>query len=302
MIPSSTRRRILGGSLASALTGLSSLVDAANRSTASGAPAAPLVRMPVLFIGHGSPMNAISDNGFTRFLQGWGSRLPKPTAILVVSAHWLTKGTTLVGAQSKPATIHDFGGFPAALQQMQYPAPGSPEMARRAASVIRKGAGVATQDWGLDHGTWTVLHHLYPKADIPVFQVSIDYSRKADFHYLIGRELAVLRNSGVLIVGSGNVVHNLGATLRGAPDSAAASASWAQQFDTAVASALAIRDDRSLMRYETLPGAETAVATPDHYFPFMYALGAAAESEPVRSLYTGFQAGTISMRCLQVGV
>lgn len=259
------------------------------------------MRQPVLFVGHGSPMNAITDNGFARFLTQWGRNLPTPSAILVVSAHWQTQGETLVGAQARPATIHDFGGFPRELQEMQYPAPGAPELARRAARLVRQGQGIATQDWGLDHGTWTVLHRLYPKADVPVFQVSIDYTRGAAFHHAAGRELAALRDSGVLIIGSGNVVHNLGATLRGAPDSMAASAPWAAQFDAAVGRALAGRDDRALMRYEQLPGAAMAVATPDHYFPLMYALGAAGEAEEVRTLYTGFQSGTLSMRCLQAG-
>jgi 4,5-DOPA dioxygenase extradiol len=289
--PTPLRRRLLGGGLAAALSGLSSLVEGA----------APARRMPVLFVGHGSPMNAITDNGFARFLTGWGRNLPQPTAILVVSAHWQTNGQTLVGAQARPQTIHDFGGFPRELHEMQYPAPGAPDLARRAAGLVRQGQGVATQEWGLDHGTWTVLHRLYPKADVPVFQVSIDYTRDAAFHYAVGRELAALRDSGVLIIGSGNVVHNLGATLRGAPDSMAASAPWAQQFDAAVGKALAGRDDRALVRYEQLPGAGMAVATPDHYVPLMYALGAASGSEEVRTLYTGFQAGTLSMRCLQAG-
>ena len=286
-----SRRRVLGGSLAAALSGLHGLVGAAPANR----------RMPVLFVGHGSPMNAITDNGFARFLTAWGRSLPQPAAILVVSAHWQTQGQTLVGAQARPQTIHDFGGFPRELQEMQYPAPGAPELARRAAGLVRQGQGIATQDWGLDHGTWTVLHRLYPKADVPVFQVSIDYSRNAAFHHAAGRELAALRDSGVLIIGSGNVVHNLGATIRGAPDSMAASVPWAAQFDAAVGKALAGRDDRALMRYEQLPGAAMAVATPDHYFPLMYALGAAGESEEVRTVYTGFQAGTLSMRCLQAG-
>jgi len=290
------RRTIVAGSLTTALGGLQQL--AASAAADAGVPRR---RMPVLFIGHGSPMNAVSDNGFTRFLRGWNSRLPKPTSILVVSAHWLSNGATLVGAMARPSTIHDFGGFPRELHEMQYPAPGAPETARLAASLIRQGGAVPTQEWGLDHGTWTVLHHLYPAADIPVFQVSIDFSRHAAFHFQVGRELAALREQGVLIIGSGNVVHNLSATMRGAPDSMAASTAWAQSFDAAVGTALAARDDRALIAYERLPGAEIAVATPDHYFPMLYALGAAGAAEPVRTVYTGFQAGTLSMRCLQAG-
>ncbi len=260
--------------------------------------------MPVLFIGHGSPMNAIQDNAFSRFLRGWNTRLPRPKAILVVSAHWLTPGTTAVGVQARPKTIHDFGGFPRPLFEMQYPAPGSPEFAREAAAVVKRAQVQPTEEWGLDHGTWTVLHHLYPAADIPVFQLSIDYDKPAAFHHALGRELAALRDKGVLIVGSGNVVHNLRATDRVEGLAQAASRPWAQSFDDAVKRALAVRDDMGLVNYTRLAGdaAATAVQTPDHYFPFLYALGASdSMSEKAVSVFEGFQAGTISMRCVQFG-
>lgn len=258
-------------------------------------------RMPVIFIGHGSPMNAISDTPFTRRLAAWGRELPRPTAILSVSAHWLTRGSTAVDVQARPRTIHDFGGFPRALFDMQYPAPGDPPRARQAAQLVRQTQVVPTQDWGLDHGTWTVLHHLYPSADVPVFQLSIDYDKPAAFHHAVGRELAALRDAGVLILGSGNVAHNLRATDRGRPDSVMATRPWAQSFDNAVKQALADRDDAALLAYGRLPGADIAVATPDHYYPFLYALGAAGASEPARTVFEGFQSGTISMRCLQFG-
>lgn len=294
------RRRLLKAALPSAaLSALSTLAQAA---AAAGAPAAQ--RMPVLFIGHGSPMNALQDNGFTRFLRGWSAQLPRPKAILVVSAHWLTPGSTAVGVQARPQTIHDFGGFPKALFDMQYPAPGSPEFAREAMAVVRRAKVQASEAWGLDHGTWTVLHHLYPAADVPVFQLSIDYDKPAAFHHAVGRELAALRDKGVLIVGSGNVVHNLRATDRVEGLSPTASRPWAQDFDDAVKRALATRDDFGLVNYTRLAGdaAATAVQTPDHYFPFLYALGASdSMREPAVSVFEGFQAGTLSMRCVEFG-
>jgi len=261
--------------------------------------------MPALFIGHGSPMNAIADNEFSRFLRGWGDRFPRPRAILVVSAHSLTPGTTAVVVQARPRTLHDFGGFPQALFDMQYPAPGAPEFAREAASLVRRAQVQPTEDWGLDHGTWTVLHHVYPAADVPVFQLSIDYDKPAAFHHAVGRELAALRDKGVLIVGSGNVVHNLRATDRVQGLTATASRPWAQAFDDAVKKALASRDDMGLVNYARLAGdaAATAVQTPDHYYPFLYALGASdASGEKASSVFEAFQSGTLSMRCVQFGV
>lgn len=293
------RRRVLRTALPlAALGALSTLVEV----TAAAEPVTR--RMPVLFIGHGSPMNAIQDNAFSRFLRGWSAQLPRPKAILVVSAHWLTPGATAVGAQERPKTIHDFGGFPQPLFDMQYPAPGSPALAREAMTVVKRAKVQPTQEWGLDHGTWTVLHHVYPAADIPVFQLSIDYDKPAAFHHAVGRELAALRDKGVLIVGSGNVVHNLRATDRIEGLSPTASRPWAQAFDDAVKQALATRNDFGLVNYTRLAGdaAATAVQTPDHYYPFLYALGASdAAGEKAVSVFEGFQAGTLSMRCVQFG-
>ncbi|MEJ8810219.1 4,5-DOPA dioxygenase extradiol [Variovorax ureilyticus] len=257
--------------------------------------------MPTIFIGHGSPMNALRDNEFTRRLVAWGKALPAPTAILSVSAHWLTQGVTGVGIQERPKTIHDFGGFPQALFDIEYPAPGHPAIARLAAGLVTQGRVVTTQQWGLDHGTWTVLKYLYPKADVPVFQLSVDYDRPAAFHYAVGRELAALRDKGVLILGSGNIVHNLRATDRGVPDAPSASRPWAQSFDDAVKSALRGRDDKALIDFDKLEGASVAVATPDHYYPFLYPLGAAGSGERAQTIYEGFQSGTLSMRCVQFG-
>lgn len=259
-------------------------------------------RMPVIFVGHGSPMNAISDNAFTRRLRTWGAELPRPTAILSVSAHWLTPGATRVDVQPQPPTIHDFGGFPKPLHEMRYPAPGAPALAKQALEAVAPLRAQAATDWGLDHGTWTVLHHMFPRADVPVFQLSIDYDRPADFHYALGRRLAKLREQGVLVMGSGNVVHNLRATQRGAPEAERATAPWAQAFDDALRQALEQRDDQALVAYERLDaGARMAVPTPDHYWPFLYALGAAERTDPLKTAYTSFQSGTISMRCVQFG-
>lgn len=263
----------------------------------------PARRLPVIFIGHGSPMNAIRENAFTHFLKAWGAALPRPAAILSISAHWLTPGRTMVGVQRRPATIHDFGNFPKELHEVEYPAPGAPEFAHATAKLVRQTALQTTEEWGLDHGTWTVLRHMYPKADIPVFQLSIDYARAGLHHYVIGRELAALREQGVLIMGSGNVVHNLRTLDRAAEYGPNATQAWAQDFDTAVKTALDARDDKRLIDYQKLGGAAAAMAvpTPDHYFPLLYALGAAGIDEKARTVFDGFQSGTLGMRCLQFG-
>lgn len=291
------RRRLLGaGSAAGALA----LLEAATARLAVAREGAA-TEMPVIFIGHGSPMNALRDNDFTRTLAKLGRSLPRPTAVLAVSAHWLTPGSTLVGAQTRPKTIHDFGGFPRPLQEMQYPAPGAPEVAGLAAKAVEVAQVGVTEDWGLDHGTWTVLRHIYPHADVPVLQLSIDYAKPAAHHYEIGRQLRALRSKGVLIMGSGNVVHNLGETDRDAPDGAPSRA-WARDFDLGVKTALDARNDFALVSYARLgPAARMAVPTPDHYYPMLYALGAADRKEAARTVFEGFQSGTLSMRCFQFG-
>ncbi|MES2399312.1 MAG: 4,5-DOPA dioxygenase extradiol [Pseudomonadota bacterium] len=301
MFSSPDRRKLLtGGSMAAVLAALSSLADIANAQQGRASKAAK--RMPAIFVGHGSPMNAIQDNVFTRQLAQWGKSLGRPAAILSVSAHWLTPGQTAVGMDEKPKTIHDFGGFPDQLQQMQYPAPGAPSFAKQAAASLTSVSVSTGEAWGLDHGTWTVLHHMYPRADIPVFQLSIDYAQQGKYHYAIGQELAALRDKGVLIMGSGNVVHNLRATERAVPMGVMASKPWAQSFDNAVRDALAARDDNALMNPLGLDASvRMAVPTPDHYWPLLYALGAAGKAEKTVTTFEGFQSGTLSMRCLQWG-
>lgn len=259
-------------------------------------------RMPSLFIGHGSPMNALDDNAFTRTLQQLGREIGRPAAILVVSAHWLTPGQTRIGMQTRPPTLHDFGGFPQVLSDMQYPAPGAPAVARQAMQALQGWQTKPATDWGLDHGAWTVLHHLYPHADVPVFQVSVDYAQTGAYHLALGQALSELRDQGVLILGSGNVVHNLRQIDPGAADGPRASRPWAQSFDDAVRAAVLAGDTRALGNYPSLDrGAALAVQTPDHYWPLLYALGAARSGEMPRFVFEGFQLGTLSMRCVRWG-
>jgi 4,5-DOPA dioxygenase extradiol len=287
-------RRTFLRNLGGAMT-LGGLVE----SVAAGTASTP--RMPVLFVGHGSPMNALEDNAFTRMLHQWGENIPKPRAILVVSAHWLTQGQTAVATTARPETIHDFGGFPDALNAMQYPAPGAPAVARETLAALKRLPAVEDTLWGLDHGAWTVLHHMVPRADVPVFQVSIDYSRDGRSHYAIGRDLAVLRDHGVLIVASGNIVHNLRRVDRGAA-AGAANQPWAQAFDGAVKSALVQGNAQALVDYRSLDASHAlAVPTPDHYWPLLYAVGAAQPGEKPVFAFEGFQFGTLSMRCVQWG-
>jgi 4,5-DOPA dioxygenase extradiol len=258
-------------------------------------------RAPAIFVGHGSPMNAVEDNRFTRTLQRWGYEIGLPRAIVVVSAHWLTPRSTRVSATSTPETIHDFGGFPAELQAMTYPAPGAPALAARTAAGLGPRANAIDPERGLDHGAWTVLHRLYPAANVPVFQLSIDIAQPAAYHLAIGRSLAALRDDGVLVLGSGNIVHNLSATERGAGETARGTTAWAEDFDQQIKRALDAGDRGALVAYDKLAAARIAVPTPDHYFPLLYAVGAARADEAPRHVFEGFQSGTLSMRCLHWG-
>ena len=307
----SGRRRVVLALGAGSGFALSGALAQGLRQLVGGAAPAPVVsdgrpllrgRAPSIFIGHGSPMNAVQDNRFTRTLQRWGREIGTPRAIVAVSAHWLTPRSTRISPASEPETIHDFGGFPAELHAMRYPAPGAPALA--AQTALRLGprpVGVDAQR-GLDHGAWTVLHRLYPAADVPVFQISIDIAQTGAYHLAVGRALGALRDEGVLILGSGNVVHNLGATERGAGETAHATTAWAEDFDQQAKRALDAGDRGALAGYERLGAASRiAVPTPDHYFPLLYALGAARADEPARHVFEGFQSGTLSMRCLQWG-
>jgi 4,5-DOPA dioxygenase extradiol len=306
-----SRRRLIIGAAASS-TGLGAVEalaqDLRPAVVSAPTPAAgdgrPLMRgrAPSLFIGHGSPMNALLDNRFTQTLRRWGRELGTPRAIVVVSAHWLSPGGTVVSAAQSPETIHDFGGFPAPLHAMTYPAPGAPALAARTAARLGPRPSRIDPQRGLDHGAWTVLHHLYPAAEVPTYQVSIDYAQPAPFHLAVGRALGALRDEGVLVLGSGNVVHNLSATVRGAPDADQAATTWAADFDAAARRALDAGAAAALVDYGRLsPASRMAVPTPDHYYPLLYALGAARRDEGARQVFEGFQAGTLSMRCVQWG-
>ena len=258
-------------------------------------------KMPVLFIGHGSPMNAIEDNVWSRGFVAIGKELPRPRAVLAVSAHWWTKGSYLTGA-SQPRTIHDFGGFPAELQEVQYPAPGSPDLAARVTSLLSEAGAALSQDWGLDHGTWSVLKHLIPAADVPVVQLSLDGRRTAKEHFELARALHQLRGEGVLVVGSGNVTHNLRDAMSRSSQAEAETPEWAARFDRDVASALTERDTRHLIAaWPDGPDASKVHPHPDHWFPLLYAYAATDESDTVRFPIEGFDLGSLSMRAVRWG-
>ncbi|MEM7378926.1 MAG: 4,5-DOPA dioxygenase extradiol [Pseudomonadota bacterium] len=249
-------------------------------------------RMPLVFLGHGSPMNAIED---TPYAQGWtelGQTLPRPQAILVVSAHWMTEGSTLVDVSDVPRTIHDFYGFPDALYAQQYPASGDPELAADVVALLSSHHAQGDDTWGLDHGAWSVLTWLYPAADVPVFQLSIDMTQPLDWHIDIGRHLASLRDRGVLLLGSGNLVHNLGALTRDGHTHA-----WASEFDAMVAQKLSDRDVAALADRHTLGTLlQQAHPTVDHYLPALTIAGAADNRDTLTFMNTGIEHGSISMR------
>ena len=263
-----------------------------------GPMSAKPARHPVLFLGHGSPMNAIEDSDFTRVLAALGARLPWPKAVLCVSAHWLTEGT-MIGGMAQPRTLHDFGGFPDALYAVQYPAPGNPALAARVRDLLGAGAGVDDGEWGLDHGAWSVLRHMYPKADVPVVQLSVDMIAAPSEKFDLGRKLRPLRDEGVLILGSGNVVHNL---RRISFEEDAPPAPWAVEFDSWIKGRLEARDDEALLGdLSRAPSGSLAVPTPDHYDPLLYVLGAADDDETPRFEYEGIQNGSLSMRAVLFG-
>lgn len=251
---------------------------------------------PALFIGHGSPMNAIEENDFSRGWRAIAQRFARPEAIICASAHWATNGGVRVTAQAQPKTIHDFRGFPPALSAVQYPAPGAPMLAEIVADKLAPFAAQAVEDWGLDHGTWSVLRWMYPDADVPVIQVSLDMRGGAREHYALGVALAPLRDDGVLIIGSGNIVHNLPVFFRrpNAPQP------WRERFDEAVVSATLARDHAALMRYPNLPDAADAAPDWDHFMPLFVALGAGG-GDPVTPFNRGYAPG-ISMTSLAFGL
>lgn len=238
-------------------------------------------KMPVLFLGHGSPMNAIEENEFVRGFRDIGRQLPTPKGIVCVSAHWETKGT-FVTAMEHPKTIHDFGGFPQALFDVQYPAPGSPELATETQKMVTSTQVGLDHQWGLDHGCWSVVKHLYPKADIPVIQLSLDYTKPADYHYALAKELASLRRKGILIVGSGNMVHNLRMVAWDKLNTDSYGYDWAIEASERMKSLIRNKDHQPLIEYQQQGKAfQLAIPTPDHYLPLLYALALQEKDEDV---------------------
>jgi 4,5-DOPA dioxygenase extradiol len=256
-------------------------------------------KMPAVFFGHGNPMNALARNSWTDAWAALGRELPRPRAVLCVSAHWYLPAT-LVTAQSQPRTIHDFGGFPRELFEFDYPAPGSPELARRVQQLLAPLPIALDERWGLDHGTWSVLCHVYPDADVPVVQLSIDETQPAQFHYELAARLAPLRDEGILIVGSGNLVHNLHAYAWGRHP--VEPLDWAVRFDERARALLEANDHAPLVNYESLGRDATLCApTPDHYLPLLYVIAQRGEGERVSFPVEGFDGGSISMLSVRVG-
>lgn len=255
--------------------------------------------MPVVFFGHGNPMNALLDNAYSRGWAAIGRELPRPTAVLSVSAHWYLPGS-FVTAMPAPGTIHDFGGFPPELYEIEYPAPGDPALADRIRGLLAPISVEPHGGWGLDHGTWTVLRHVFPRADIPVVQLSIDKRQPAEYHYEVGKRLAPLREEGVLIVGSGNLVHNLHAYAWGRHGTEPFD--WAMRFEDRARDLLLSGNDGPLVAYETLgPDAALSVPTPDHYLPLLYVIAARRERDPIRFPVEGVDGGSVSMLAVRIG-
>ncbi len=256
-------------------------------------------RMPLLFIGHGSPMNAIDSNEYTKMLTALGLNLPTPKTILVISAHWMTEGSW-VTEMANPKTIHDFYGFPQALFDVKYPAPGSPETAKLIQDMTSQPKIHGDKEmWGLDHGTWSVLRHMYPKADIPVLQLSLHMSQPPEYHINLGKQIAKLRDHGVLIVGSGNLVHNL-RQIRWEAD--AKPFDWAVEYDEWLKKKLIDRDFKAVLNdFDKTTAGKLSVPTLDHYYPLHYILGAADDQDQLNFEYEELQNGSISMRSFRIG-
>jgi 4,5-DOPA dioxygenase extradiol len=255
--------------------------------------------MPALFLGHGNPMNALSNNAYTKGWSAIGTAVPRPSAVLAVSAHWYGPAVS-VTAMAAPRTIYDFGGFPPELYRVQYPAPGDPALARRVKSLLAPLPVGLDAQWGLDHGTWSVLVHLFPRADLPVVQLSIDSTQAAAFHYEIGKRLAPLRDERILVVGSGNLVHNLHAYAWGRRR--VEPFDWALRFEEDVRQRLLAGDDGPLVDYEALgPDSRLSIPTPDHYLPLLYVIGLRGKNEPVTFPVEGIDGGSVSMLAIQIG-
>ena len=255
--------------------------------------------IPAIFFGHGNPMNALQSNAWTKAWVAIGNSIPKPKAIVCVSAHWYLSAT-LVTVQEQPRTIHDFGGFPRELFEVQYPAPGDPELANRVRDLLAPVSVEFDTRWGLDHGTWSVLGHVFPEADVPVVQLSIDDTQLTGFHYETAKRLSSLRDEGVLIMGSGNLVHNLHAYAWGRQQ--VEPLDWAVRFEERVRELLLAGAHDPLVAYETLGrDATLSIPTPDHYLPLLYVIAQRREGEPISFPVAGFDGGSVSMVSVQIG-
>lgn len=260
--------------------------------------------MPVLFVGHGSPMNAIEDNEFSQRWEQMAKEIPVPKAVLIVSAHWLTRGTHIT-AMEQPKTIHDFGGFPRALHEVEYPAPGSPAVAKETVNLIKSVNVGLDHDWGLDHGAWSVVRRMYPEANIPMLQLSIDYYKPAQYHYDLAKELQGLRKKGVLIIGSGNMVHNLGMMQTPGGDFSRFNEEygfdWAHEMNSIFKDKIANRDHKALIEYEKLSkSAKLAIPTPDHYYPLIYALALQRNNESTSFFNDKAVGGAFTMTSVKI--
>ena len=263
-------------------------------------PFKPTDIMPLLFLGHGSPMNAIEENEFVKEFRELGKTIPKPNAILCVSAHWETKGT-FVTVMEKPRTIHDFGGFPQALFDVQYPAPGSPELAEETKTLVKKSELGLDEKWGLDHGAWSVIKHLYPSADVPVIEMSLDHSKPATWHYELASELASLRRKGVLIIGSGNMVHNLRMMAWDKMNVDDFGYDWAIEAGTKMKTCILNGDHQKLINYQSQGRAfDLAIPTPEHYLPLLYTLALKEEDEKVSLFNDKAVGGSITMTSVKI--
>ncbi len=257
--------------------------------------------MPVLFVGHGSPMNGIEDNIFSNQWKELAKQIPVPSAVIVVSAHWLTHGTH-VTAMEFPKTIHDFGGFPQELFEVQYPAPGSPELAKEAAGLIHSADVELNHEWGLDHGTWTVVRHMYPDANIPVLQLSIDYYKPLQYHYNLAKELYELRKKGVLIIGSGNMVHNLRLVAWDKINEPEYAFNWADEMNAVFKKNIIGGNHEALIDYEKLGNAaKLAIPTPDHYLPLIYTLGLQTANDEISFFNDKAVGGSLTMTSVKIG-
>lgn len=257
--------------------------------------------MPVLFVGHGSPMNGIEDTEFSRRWTQMATEIPIPRAVLVVSAHWFTNGTRIT-AMDHPKTIHDFGGFPKALFDVQYPAPGNPVLAKETAALVHSAKVELNHDWGLDHGSWTIIRHMYPAANIPVLQLSIDYTQAPQYHYDLAKELFALRKKGVLIIGSGNMVHNLRMVAWDKLNDKAYAFDWAETMNSKFKELIMAGDHKPLINYSSL-GKEAllAIPTPEHYLPLLYTLGLQDKKDTVSFFNDKAVGGSLTMTSVKLG-